>query len=236
MSSLRPSVSTSECDRVRARYARREGVSDRYSPLAPDVLMAQQEKVRALARCFRRAGLLPLGDKRLLEIGCGHGGNLHQLLGLGFRPENLVGNELLEERIQSARHLLPVSLALHPGDATALDLPDASFDVVLQSTVFTSILDRTFQRKLAKRMWDWVKPGGGVLWYDFAFDNPRNPDVRGVPFQEIQALFPEGRISRQRITLAPPLARLVCPIHPALYTALNVVPFLRTHWLCWIHK
>ena len=30
-------------------------------------------------------------------------------------------------------------------------------------------------------MWAAVKPGGGVLWYDFTVDNPRNADVRGVP-------------------------------------------------------
>ncbi len=26
---------------------------------------------------------------------------------------------------------------------------------------------------LLDRMWRWVKPGGGVLWYDFTFDNPK---------------------------------------------------------------
>ena len=225
-----------ECDSVRARYARRHPASDLYNPLAPDVMMVQQEKVRALARLFRSVGLLPVADKRVLEIGCGHGTNLHLLLGLGFRPENLVGNDLLEDRLQDARHRLPAVLRLLAGDATQLDMPEGSFDMVLQSTVFTSILDAGFRQKLAQHMWRWVKPGGGVLWYDFAYDNPRNPDVRGVPFREIQELFPKGRIAGQRITLAPPLARLVCPLHRGLYTALNVVPLLRTHWLCWISK
>lgn len=225
-----------ECARVRERYARRASAVDRYAPLLPDVLMAQQEKVRALARLLRRAGMLQLEGKRLLEIGCGHGRNLQLLLGLGFQPDHLVGNDLLEERIASARTSLPAGVQLLAGDAMALPLPAESFDLVLQSTVFTSLLDAGFRRALARRMWDWVKPGGGVLWYDFIYDNPRNPDVRGVPLREIGALFPEGRIMRQRITLAPPLARLACPIHPALYTVLNAFPFLRTHELCWIQK
>ena len=41
-------------------------------------------------------------------------------------------------------------------------------------------------------MWRWVRPGGGVLWYDFTFDNPRNPDVRGVPLARVRELFPHG--------------------------------------------
>jgi len=71
---------------------------------------------------------------------------------------------------------------------------------------------------------------------DFTFDNPRNPDVRGVPAARLRALFPEGRIVARRVTLAPPVARRVCSIHPSLYTVFNALPLLRTHLLCWIEK
>jgi hypothetical protein len=85
-------------------------------------------------------------------------------------------------------------------------------------------------------MWSWVKPGGGVLWYDFTVDNPRNPDVRGVPLTRVRELFPEGDLRAQRVTLAPPLARAVVRVHPALYTLFNCVPLLRTHVLAWTAK
>jgi hypothetical protein len=75
-----------------------------------------------------------------------------------------------------------------------------------------------------------------VLWYDFTVDNPRNPDVRGVPLDEVRALFPQARISARRVTLAPPLARAVCRLSPSLYPLLNAVPLLRTHVLAWIEK
>jgi len=39
------------------------------------------------------------------------------------------------------------------GDAAEIDLAEGSFDIVYQSTVFTSILDNGFQQKLADRMW-----------------------------------------------------------------------------------
>ena len=49
-------------------------------------------------------------------------------------------------------------------------------------------------------------------------------------------LDPQARLRHRRVTLAPPLARAVCRVHPALYTVLNALPLLRTHALCWLEK
>jgi SAM-dependent methyltransferase len=223
---------------VAERYDRRRtrGRAGLYSPLDPSVFMAQQERERALIRWARESGLAPLRDKTLLEIGCGSGGNLLVLLQLGFAPSNLVGNELLEERCARARERLPAAARVLAGDAASLDFGGERFDVVFQSTVFTSLLDPEFQARLARRMWALVKPGGQVLWYDFTYDNPRNPDVRGVSLERVRALFPEGELHARRLTLAPPIARALCRVHPALYACANLLPFLRTHVLCWIRK
>lgn len=227
-----------ETDNVRERYARREeqNADSRYDPLEMAQCLTLQEKERALIRWARACQITPLQNKSVLEIGCGKGDNLLQLLRLGFQPENLVGNELLEERARLARHRLPEATRILTGDASALDLPDASFDIVLQSTVFTSLLDDTFQQKLADRMWTLTKPGGGILWYDFIYDNPRNPDVRGVPLPRIRALFPQATLRSWRLTLAPPISRRVTRLHPSLYNICNTLPFLRTHLLCWITR
>lgn len=223
---------------VAERYARRnQATMDlRYSPLNPEVIMSRQEMEREIVRWVQQSGLSPLSSKRLLEIGCGIGSNLIDMIRLGFLPENVVGNELLEERFIQARHLLPEAVQLLQGDASALNISLNSFDVIFQSTVFTSLLDEAFQRKLADKMWEWVKPGGGVLWYDFIYDNPHNNDVKGVALSRIRELFPKGRLSYRRVTLAPPISRRVCRLHPGLYTVFNSVPFLRTHVLCWISK
>ncbi len=224
-----------EPDAVLRRYARR-AASNRYHPLNPDVWQTQHERQRALIRLFTRIGWRELANKRVLEVGCGGGGNLLELLRLGFQPEHLTGVELLPERIKAACHVLPASLALHAGDALALDLPVGGFDAVLVSTVFSSLLDDAFQQRLADAMWRWVAPGGGVLWYDFTVDNPRTPDVRGVPLARIEALFPQGRVQARRVTLAPPIARAVTRLHPSFYTLLNTLVPLRTHVLAWIEK
>ena len=226
-----------EIAEVKERYRRRKSLSaSLYDPLQPDVYMAHQEKERALINWLAWSGLAPVHDKSLLEVGCGSGTNLQQMLRLGFQPENLKGNELLAERLAAAHRQLPAEIELFQGDAAALDLPKESFDVVYQSTVFSSILDDLFQQELAERMWGWVKPGGGMLWYDFIYDNPANPDVRGMPVRRIRELFPQGDIKIWRITLAPPISRFVTKIHPALYTVFNAIPLLRTHVLCWINK
>lgn len=224
-----------EPEAVRERYARR-AASGLYSPLRPEVWQGLQERQRAMLRGFAARGWSDLSVLRLTEVGCGSGGNLLELLRLGAQPEHLTGLELLPERHAVARHVLPAATTLLLGDATQALVATASQDVVLQSTVFSSLLDDAFQQRLADRMWSWLKPGGAVLWYDFTFNNPRNPDVRGVPLRRLRQLFPHGRVQAQRVTLAPPLARVVCRWHPGLYGVFNAVPLLRTHVLAWVGK
>jgi len=220
---------------VAGRYARR-AAGDRYSMLRPDVYLTVQERERAMLKLFARLGWRDLSALRLLEVGCGSGGNLLELLRLGFAPEHLCGAELLPERLAQARQVLPPALELYAGDASQLPFGAASQDIVFVSTVFSSLLDEAFQLRLADAMWRWVRPGGGVLWYDFTVNNPRNADVRGVPLRRLRELFPQGRLQAQRVTLAPPIARAVTRVHPSLYTLFNIVPALRTHVLAWIAK
>ena len=227
--------SSSEPDAVAERYARRAD-ADRYSMLNPDVWMTVQERQRAMLRLFARRGWRDLSSLKVLEVGCGSGTNLVELLRLGFRPEQLTGVELLPQRHAIARASLPAAVTLHQGDAAVLDLPAGSQDVVLASTVFSSLLDAAFQQRLADRMWSWLRPGGGVLWYDFTVDNPRNPDVRGVPLRRLRELFPAATLEATRVTLAPPIARVVSRWHPSLYTLFNSLPMLRTHVLAWLAK
>lgn len=227
-----------ELQKIAERYEQRKKTVPVgfYSLFHADGIARMQEKQRALLSLLKKNGISDLSATAILEIGCGSGTNLLELLQLGATPELLAANELLPDRIEQARNMLPASVHLHPGNVANLEFKDESFDIVYQSTVFTSILDDTLQQKIAQCMWRWTRKGGGILWYDFTFDNPKNRDVRGVPMKRIRELFPEGLISSKRITLAPPIAWRVARTHPWMYPILNAFPFLRTHLLCFIKK
>jgi SAM-dependent methyltransferase len=222
-----------ELSRIEKVYAER---TRKYDPLDPAVYLARQERERALIRWARTCELEPLEQRRLIDLGCGTGSALAEFLRMGFRPENLHGNDLLEDRIAKARSLLPADVRLSASDAARVDVPDESFDVVFQSMMCTSILDEQLLQQVVGRMRRLVRPGGGVLWYDFIYDNPRNPDVRGIGIGQILKFFPSVNPRIWRVTLAPPISRVVTKIHPALYGWCNIVPMLRTHVLCWLPK
>jgi ubiquinone/menaquinone biosynthesis C-methylase UbiE len=211
---------------IEARYARRKQVDFRqlYDPLKLENLLMRQEKERVLRRHLKRwVGGRLLSDMRIAEVGCGSGVNLLHLLSLGAEPENLIANELLEDRMAQARRRLPASVTFAPGNAVELGIEPSSLDIVMQSTVFSSILDAVIRRDLARSMMDWLKPGGCVLWYDFTYDNPKNPDVTGITMTEIRRL-------------APPIARRLGFAASIAYPVLNVLPLLRTHLLCTLKK
>ena len=223
-----------EAEQIRARYARRaeQQLEKRYLETDPLNLRVVQERERALISLLNRHLGMPAGEASAIEVGCGSGSNLATLIRFGFAPQNLVANELLEDRVQLARNRLPPGVTILPGDATLLDLPPGSFDIVYQSTVFSSLLQDDTQANLAAAMWNWLKPGGGIIWYDFTYNNPMNRDVRGVPMKRIRELFPDAEVDTRHITLAPPIARR---IPHQLYGLLNIRP-LRTHVMCWLGK
>ena len=225
-----------EIDAIHKRYAKRKLMIDtnQYSMLNPAYLMEAQERERTIASVLSM--LTPLDNKKIIEVGCGEGDKIHQLIKFGFKPENIVANELLPDAIKKAKKNLSDKIKFLEGDATQLAIEKETFDIVYQSVVFSSILSNDLQDQLAQKMWGWVKPEGGVLWYDFIYNNPRNEDVRAVSLHRVKELFPESDIIIKRLTLAPPITRRVTKVHPSLYTFFNMFPFLRTHVLCYIKK
>ena len=179
------SVGLTEEARIRQSYGARSW--DAYSWTAPAYQFMMQERERRILAMLAAQGMLPLTDRSILEIGCGTGAWLRDFVKWGATPANLVGMDLLEERIEQARRLCPPGVRVSTGSATELDHPDASFDIVLQATVFTSILDATIRAAVAREMLRVLRPGGMILWYDFHVNNPRNPDVRKVDARELRA-------------------------------------------------
>lgn len=200
-------VTIAEHERVRAAYSRRPQSDPRYSWFNPSHVFTIQGRERATLRCLRRHGLEHLADKKILEIGCGEGFWLRELVKWGADSSRTHGMDLLQERVRFAKCRGPAHLPLVCGSGANLPYPDGTFDLVMQSTVFTSILSTEIRRRVAMEMIRVTRSGGAILWYDYFRNNPRNRDVKAVTATEVHELFPKCAIDLERVTLAPPLAR-----------------------------
>lgn len=216
-------------------YARRR-TGNRYDWDQPGQLFMMQGLERQLLRALRRHQCLPLRGRQILEVGCGNGHFLRELMKWGADPVNMVGIDLLESRLAEGRRRMPAGFRLLQGNAASMAFPDGAFDLVLQMTMFTSILSGAVRRQVAAEMLRVLAPGGWIVWYDLRVDNPKNPDVRGVGAAEIRDLFPGTTIQLQSATLAPPLARALAPRAWWLCSLLVQLPLLRTHCLGLIGK
>jgi SAM-dependent methyltransferase len=221
-----------EAERIVSEFARREAEipPDRYAATNPAVVFIRQAIERALIDELRRAGQLPLTDRRVLDVGCGSGQWLADLETWGASRANLSGVDLIPSRVDRCRERLP-GADVRVSDAIDLPWPDGNFDVVLQSTMLSAILDPWTRARVAREMARVVRPGGVILSYDFYRNNPRNRNVRAVRRAELDPLFPEFRIRWRRVTLAPPLVRFLAPRSWTLAMVLETAKVLDTHAL-----
>jgi ubiquinone/menaquinone biosynthesis C-methylase UbiE len=225
-------MTDSEVERIRKTYAFRDVHIDpeRYSLFDAAHLCLHHSRQRALLNLLRRVGINSLQGRRVLEVGCGRGDILIEYLGYGVNSKDLVGIDLLLDHLSQAHNRLP-NLQLLCADGRSLPFPDNSFDVVAQYTVFSSVLSDHVRQKLAAEILRVVNPEGLIVSYDFWPNNPGNPDVRGLKFSQIQALFPKCHYALQRIVLAPPISRRIAPFSSLICQALERLPFLCTHFL-----
>lgn len=222
----------SETERIKQHYEERKnspavGKASSYT-LYIDEVVREREKIYSgiILSKFKKTD-----DIQIMDMGAGTGANLPFFKRLGIKSEHIYANELQDDRVAELKANFP-DIHVFPGDALQLNFKN-KFDITFQSTVFTSILDDGFKKKLADKLWSMTKPGGMILWYDFTFDNPSNKSVKGIKKEEIKALFPGStNFTFRKVTLAPPIGRRFQKI----YGLLNAFPFLRTHMIAVIQK
>ncbi len=200
--------------------------------LKPDVWMTMQERQRAMLRVLRRlrtsAGRAARDRGRLRQ----------RLEPAGAAAPRLRTREPRRHRAAArarARGAAAGAICEHAGDANALHS---------KPKVSTSSTSR--------RLLIASRPAipGAARCADVELGAPRRrrPVVRLHLRQSVEprrewrsgtqdpCAVPAGGLHQYRLTLAPPLARRICTLHPALYTICNALPLLRTHLMCWIVK
>jgi ubiquinone/menaquinone biosynthesis C-methylase UbiE len=94
-------------------------------------LRPEDESSRAYIQIYDQLiGDCPLAGRSILEIGCGWGGGCAYMAGY-FAPRRVVGLDLVESNVAACRRHAPAATqSFVVGNATALPLAAASFDVV----------------------------------------------------------------------------------------------------------
>ena len=219
------------------RYLKRSK-NKSYSYLNPEIFKMHQERIfHEMNMISSNFNTKDFANLKITDIGSGYGFNILEFIRMGFLPQNITAVEMIKERADSSKRIIPESVNLYNQNALEASIENVSQDIVFQSAVFTSILDDKYKKMLANKMWELLKPGGAILYYDFIYNNPKNRDVKGVSIKEIRELFPDGNLkNKKKVTLAMPISRRVCSVHPSAYNLFNIFPFLRTHILCLIEK
>lgn len=227
----------SEQERIEQTYRGWHGGAAlaRYAWHRPEILQQVAARSRGFADLLSCTVGADLSGVRVLDVGCGTGGFLRQLVDWGATPGKLTGTELQKDRLDHARRCTAPGVHWHLGTLDAL--PPESYDLATAQTVFSSVLDDGLRRELAAQMWRALRPGGWCLVFDFRYDNPRNRQVRKVTRAELQAWWPGSGQRYRSLMLAPPLHRLLAAapyLVPELLAAL--VPVLRSHFLYVVRK
>jgi SAM-dependent methyltransferase len=225
-----------EAKRIATYYREREavGLGRRYSLFQRGSLFRMQRFERDVLAALARHRLTDLGGQQILDVGCGDGGFLRRLVSWGADPSRLAGVDLLGDRVAAARRIEPC-LDVRQADARALPFDNASFDLVFQLTVFSSILDDGMRRAVAREMARVLRPGGVVVSYDFHVTRDRR-NTRPLRTADLTALFPGFSVDARRVTLVPPLARALAGRSWLLCELLETIPLLRTHDLVVLGK
>lgn len=237
-------TSSPEARRIVEEYARRRRdiPADRYSIDNPAHLFAHQQWHRDLLLTLKGSGLLPIGLRQILDVGCGNGHQLAAFEALGGHRAFMAGVDLLPERARATGIRLgprcrpdggvsDSGADIRVADASRLPWPDSTFDIVSQRMLFSSVLDAGMRREMAREMARVTRPDGVVLWYDAFRSNPWNPNLRGIPAREVAELFPGFSVKLRRVTLAAPLRRALVPRTWLGAAVAEKIPFLRTHLL-----
>ena len=217
-------------EQVRLNYESRLDDKIRYSSLKPEILAQANERRTVLARLISKHLDVPLAEAQILDVGCGDGRDLNELLWLGASADRLAGNDLQDERLEGARARVPASVELLSGDIRQTRFEAGRFDLVTVSVVLMTIEDPSTRADVLRHIYSLVKPGGLLVITEPRIPNPRNKNVVRITEASLSEVLQIEPVYKKLLFLLPPLAPLAR--FPTLYgLAAAALPFLKFHRL-----
>ena len=195
----------------------------------PEVLFQTLAFDRSIISSFASTNIEPETAK-VLDVGCGAGGGVINLIRLGFSPSNIYGIDILRDRIAEAKVRFPNINWIY-GDASCMKFEDNFFECVMESTIFLQMTDDELSGRIAKEMTRVTKRGGYIILIDWRYSHPFNKTYKGLSKKRLAKLFDVGtKTSVFKIhkgALVPPIGRFISKNIPSVYFVLqSLFPFL----------
>lgn len=179
-----------------------------------------------IKKFFERSSI-PITEALLLDYGCGVGARLLEIYRLGATFSNLYGFDCNPSRINIAKKIFESTNIMHGENSYSIS--PKQFDVLMNSTMMSSILDDKQASKIANEFYRLTKDSGFIIWYDLCLKNPYNPNVRSYKIKDILKLFPNHKIIYRKKICLPPVSGLKELPFPLLRT-IHTIPLLRSHY------
>ena len=193
--------------RQRVRHAYRDYAVDPRKRRAWDAANAGNSIMRAevLERILQETIVQRAAGARVVDIGCGAGWWLAELARAGVSPQRLHGVDLIAERVERARRLVP-GAQVEVADATALPFEDERFGIVLLLTTLSSAGGPARRRALLLEARRVLAPGGVLIVYEPRWPNPRNRHTNRIARCELRPRDGD-LICHEPITILPLIGR-----------------------------
>ena len=156
------------------------------------------QQIRCLSDMLYSKGYRDLSGLRILDVGCGTGRLLGDFIGMGGNSESMFGVDIMLSRLVKAIDRYP-SMNFILIDGADLPFESISFDLLVQSVVFSSIGLPGLRKKLAAEMVRVTKPGGFIWWWDMVQTLPE----AGNQSITLNELFPNLPILSKQISWLP---------------------------------
>lgn len=197
----------------------------------PEVLFQKLALWKSMLEAFRTLPpkIVREGGK-ILDVGCGDGGSLLQVINLGFKEDCLYGIDIVPERIEWAKKKFS-NIEFSCNDASKMDNYEANFfDIVMETTMFIQLTDDGLSQRIADEILRVTKSGGYIMLIDWRYGFGRK-EMKALSRNRMAALFKIGDktkiYSRKNGMLVPPIGRFLSKNFSSFYFFISwLFPFL----------